>query len=173
MKPRNSFTAEEAKKVWNYDPESGILTWKNPCNRKSQFIGKRAGYTDPIGYTYVSFKNSRYLLHRIIWLIVTGKWPENEIDHINGIKNDNKLENLREATSVQNKMNCEKRKRNKSGYKGVSWDKQKQKWRAQISIRGKRLHLGYFDNKGLAAYEYNLAAKKYHGEFAHLNVMRA
>jgi len=92
-----------------------------------------------------------------------------EVDHIDGNRLNNQRSNLRLATSSQNKMNRGPRKDNTSGYKGVSWHKQNNKWSARIMANGKYLSLGLFENILDAARSYNLAAKKHHKEFAWLN----
>ena len=92
-----------------------------------------------------------------------------EVDHIDGNKLNNQKSNLRIATRSQNAMNVGITKRNKSGYKGVSWHKCSNKWEVRIRINGKKLHLGLFINKEDAAKAYNDAAKLHHGEFANLN----
>ena len=92
-----------------------------------------------------------------------------EIDHINGNKLDNRKANLRTCSSLQNNMNSRLRKDNKSGYKGVYWNKQRQKWHATVKAQGKRQHLGFYENKSEAATAYNHAAINFFGEFACLN----
>ena len=97
--------------------------------------------------------------------------PENmEVDHINGNRLDNRRENLRLCTSAQNKCNRGPRKDNKSGYKGVSWHGQRQKWTVRIKTPyGKYLSLGLYTDKKEAALAYNKAAVEHHGEFAFIN----
>ena len=92
-----------------------------------------------------------------------------QTDHRNQNKLDNRRGNLRPATASQNKCNNSKNKNNTSGYKSVSWDKRREKWRAQIMINRKNKFLGYYDDPREAARAYNEAALKYHGEFAVLN----
>ncbi len=95
--------------------------------------------------------------------------PKSKVDHKNGNKLDNRKENLRLSTHSQNGCNRGKQVNNSSGLKGVTWNKERLAWHAQIGVRGKRIHLGYFSNPGLAAMAYNHAAIKHHGEFAKLN----
>jgi hypothetical protein len=90
------------------------------------------------------------------------------IDHINGIRDDNRWINLRTATRQENCYNRGKQLNNKSGYKGVSWNNSRSKWVAQIVINGKKKHLGLFIAKEQAYYSYCEAAKKFHGEFANI-----
>ena len=93
------------------------------------------------------------------------------VDHINSDSLDNRRSNLRVCTVSQNNMNSAIGRNNKSGYKGVSWDKTNKKWRAGIKAKGKSVSLGSFNSKKDAARAYNEAAKKAYGEFAKLNIL--
>ena len=109
--------------------------------------------------------SSKGYLHRLILNPTNGY----EVDHINGDPLDNRRKNLRLATRLQNSRNSKKRKDNTSGYKGVSWNKQKNKWVAKAWMKGKQIHLGYFENIGVASSAYNKGIKKLYGEFARPN----
>jgi len=113
------------------------------------------------GYAVRSLHGDMIFMHRIINKTPMGM----HTDHIDGNKLDNRETNLRAATNSQNQMNRGKQKNNKSGYKGVSWDSQKNKYRVQIKVNGKKINLGYFEeNKILeAAIAYDKAVLKYHG----------
>ncbi len=114
-----------------------------------------------------SKRNKSMLMSRFIM-----NAPENlEVDHIDGNRLNNQRNNLRLATSAQNKMNRGPRRDNKSGYKGVSWHKQQEKWTARIMADDKYQSLGLFNSILDAAKAYNQAATKYHGKFAWLNVV--
>ena len=117
------------------------------------------------GYACRRVNNKVLRMHRVIAERM-GLDCSNEIDHINGIPLDNQRENLRTATHRQNLCNSKRRGDNKSGIKGVHWDKAKQKWLASISVNGESTYLGRFDIKEAAAFAYKIAAKKYHKEFA-------
>ena len=118
------------------------------------------------GYIYVTLHDYKLLAHRVAWFYVTGKWPEEQLDHINRDRRDNRLVNLRPASQSQNSCNGSLRSTNKSGYRGVSWEKRKRKWQARIVKDGKQYPLGYFDTKESAYDAYLEAAKRLHGEFA-------
>lgn len=110
-----------------------------------------------------------YLEHRLAWFYTLGVWPE-RIDHVNGVKDDNRLSNLRECTIAENNQNRRRKKNNKSGHKGVSWHSYNKRWRSQITVQGKDTHLGYFLTKEEAADAYNDAALQHHGEFARFDL---
>lgn len=86
-----------------------------------------------------------YKAHRLAWLYIYGEWPSDQIDHINHIRTDNRIKNLRDASSYENSKNQSIPKNNTSGVLGVGWNKLGRKWRSNISVNGKRLHLGCFD----------------------------
>ena len=111
--------------------------------------------------------NKKVRLHR--FLMNLGIGDPRQVDHINGNKLDNRKCNLRICTSQQNTMNCKRYKNNTSGYKGVTWEKESNKWLAYIYFNKKQIKLGRFNNVIDAAISYNQAALKYFGEFAKLN----
>ena len=137
-----SLSQAEAKKHFHYDPNTGLLVWKTrPSNRVN--IGDGCGGVDPSGYLICTYKSRRYRVHQIIWLIVHGKWPDNDTDHKNHNRSDNRLTNLREATRQENMQNSTTRTDNTSGVMGVSWTIRDVKWRAYITFNQKRIGLGY------------------------------
>lgn len=115
--------------------------------------------------SFVNGKVKRYRMHRLIMAAT----KEQQIDHINGDRHDNRRNNLRYCNSSQNHMNVKIRIINKSGYKGVSWSKSHKKWHTCIKLNRKVLFLGRFKDKIIAAQVYNKAAIKYFGKFARLN----
>jgi hypothetical protein len=155
-------TYEEVKEMFDCDPEKGILIWKN-CSSIRPLNGTIAGNLQSSGYVVVQIKAKDYRYHRVIWLLVTGKWPENQIDHINGIRNDNRFCNLREATQSQNGANTLSRS-NSSGYKGVT--KTRKKWVARISLNNKRMTIGRYNTPEEAHAAYVAKAKELFGEYA-------
>jgi hypothetical protein len=132
-------------------------------------VGKKAGYVKKNkGYVYIEIDGKSYSAHRLAWFYVTGKIPQNQIDHINGKKADNRFENLREASNGQNRANT--RSGSKHGIKGVRrlpWMKDGTKcWQAQITHNKKVHYLGCFYTKEEAHSAYCDAAKRLHGSFA-------
>lgn len=154
---------ELLRKLLRYDPETGKLFWLNRplglCASKraqntwnTKFSGKEAFKAKKgSGYLTGAIFDRTFLAHRIIWAISTGAWPVGEIDHINGVRSDNSIENLREVTRSENSRNMKKYSCNTSGVNGVSWNRQAKKWVALIKAGGRQEHLGYFDNIADAA----------------------
>lgn len=118
------------------------------------------------GYLTVWFRYKGYLAHRLIWALVYGQMPTLPIDHINGVRHDNRLSNLRLATVAQNTVNTGVKPSNKLGLKGVYFNKRAGKYATAIRFAGRRRHLGVFDNAEQAHEFYCLAADLAHGEFA-------
>lgn len=153
----------------SYDPETGLLTKNHrpeaPQSFNTRWAGKPAGSVGHKGYIFISIHNKQYTAHRLAWLYMTGELPQ-VVDHINNIAGDNRFCNLRAATIGQNGHNSKKRKNNKSGYKGVSWNKNAQKWVAQIKLNWEPKYLGLFNCPTAAHFAYCKAAKELHGEYA-------
>lgn len=124
-------------------------------------------YINKDGYVCTHLKNGTYM-HR--YLIEPN--INQEIDHIDGNRSNNKRDNLRICNSRQNKMNKSIQTNNKSGYKGVYWDKQLNKWRTRIKYKGKHIHVGLYSNLIEAAIAYNKKAVEYFGEYAKLNQIK-
>ena len=158
---RKILTQERLKELLNYDPATGIFTWRVAA-RNSIRIGQQAGTPHPRGYMIIGIDDSRFKAHRLAWLYVHGEMPPAELDHINRIPNDNRIANLRLADRYTNTQNTGMQKNNTSGYRGVSWHKSQRKWRARISIRGKMNELGYFHSKDDAAKRYEEVARVHH-----------
>ena len=160
-----TLTQERLKELFSYNPETGVFIRRiATCNRVKS--GSIAGSFSSQGYKQIRIDYKKYLSHRLAWLYVHGVWPINQIDHINHVKDDNRIANLRLATRSQNQWNQKKCYNNTSGYKGVCWQKQDKKWRAQIWVNGKCKNLGNYKDIKEAAKAYEKAAVKYHSEFA-------
>lgn len=156
----------ELREWLRYDAETGDFFWLKCSGRKMQ-PGKRAGWTTANRYVAITLLGQQMQAHRLAWLFANGEDPgELEIDHINSNRSDNRISNLRLATSLDNSRNTRKLEGTTSKYKGVSWYKRKRKWVAQIRINGASKHLGYFRDEEQAHYAYCAAAARYFGEFA-------
>lgn len=143
---RSDLTASYVRELFDYDTKTGNLIWKvTKCNRG--IAGSVAGCLKSDGYRAITVDRSSYRAHRLVWLHHYGEWPEEYLDHINGVKTDNRLSNLRLATGIINLRNQKLRKTNSSGVCGVRWHKSSNKWVATIHVNYEEKHLGLFENK--------------------------
>ena len=124
---------ETAKEFFNYDPDTGRITWRVRSGKKVK-IGDVAGSINGEGYMQIRFKGKGHYAHRVIWLLVTGKWPENDIDHINGIRDDNRLSNIRAATRGENNQNM--KPYSNTGISGITLEKNG-RYKARLHLDGK------------------------------------
>lgn len=154
---------DELKKLFAYR-QDGELVRISTINARTK-IGNIAGRIGKRGYKYLTVRDKKLYNHRVIWLIHYGNLPE-FIDHIDGNKLNNKIENLRACSVGQNLCNAKIKSNNKSGIKGVAWFKPHQKWRARINLNKKEYHLGYFDSKEKAEQAVIVGRLKIHQEFA-------
>jgi len=152
-------TANELKEALDYDPSTGVFTWKKKrCGRGK--LGKVAGVIRPDGYMEVCVYGATYKSHRLAWLYVHGEFPAHQIDHIDGNRANNRIENLRDLPKVLNMQNQRRpQKHNTSGFLGVSWQKNRRKWEARISVSNVQHFLGVHDTAE-EAYQAYLAAKR-------------
>lgn len=134
-------TAKRLKELIEYDLVTGLMTWKKPRGRVK--AGTVVTCKDSRGYLVVRLDNVLHRVHRLAWLYTYGKLPT-LIDHINRDTSDNRICNLRECSPRENLLNSSLRSNNKSGFKGVSFDKQKNMFRACSSVNKKHVFLGYF-----------------------------
>lgn len=166
-----------AQEALSYNSETGCFWWKERPLRHFQdarahaswnscYAGKEAGSRAANGYLLVSLFKKRYMAHRLAFLIMEGAWPPEDVDHVNGRKDDNRWANLRHASRSENNQNMRRRKDNTSGHRGVSWFKNRNKWEAKIAIRGKQVRLGYFDRFEDACAARKGASEKYFGDFS-------
>lgn len=161
----NTVSLDRLREVFAYDPETGIVRNRITRHNKSK-SGDSVGRPNYAGYLLVTVDRVVLRVHRIAWMLHYGSDAAGDIDHINGICSDNRIENLRQATRRENLWNRGATKINTSGAKGVSWDKRRRKWRSRIGVNYKKIVLGYFSTVEEAAEAYREGAKKYHGEFA-------
>lgn len=146
-------TASVARDLLDYEPRTGGFT------RRS--TGRRADTKHNAGYLCVSVCGRLYLSHRLAWLYVHGEWPADQIDHINGDRADNRINNLRECTNAQNCQNV-RAHRDGCGLLGASLEKRSGRWQSGIGVGGKRFHLGYFATKEEAHAAYLEAKQNLH-----------
>lgn len=153
-------TQEYLKSILDYNKNTGVFIWK--ISKQRLRAGSVAGWVNPKGYSSIQINGKKYQAHRLAWLYVYGSLPIC-IDHIDGFPNNNKINNLREATSQQNSFNRKISKSNTSGIKGLTWHKKLNKWQAVIGLNGVNKYLGCFLDKELAKIVIIEAREKYHG----------
>lgn len=134
----------DISEVLSYCPESGLLYWKVARGRCA--AGAVAGYDTGRGYVGVRVNKRCTYAHRVAFLLMTGREPEGEIDHINGDRSDNRWANLRDVSQAENMMNRMVSSTSRSGVMGVFWNSSKKKWTAKIKKNRKTVYLGDFDD---------------------------
>lgn len=152
-------TFDRLNELLRYEPETGKLFWRQSKNQV--IAGSEAGSINKDGYFQICVDGKNYRAHRVVWFLHYQEIPTLQIDHINGVRTDNRVVNLRQVTQTQNLQNQKKaRIDNKSGYLGVSL--KGKKWRAQINVDGIKKHLGYFDTPKQAHDAYLKAKRTLH-----------
>lgn len=144
---------------------NGHLWWIKPTAWRVK-IGQQFGTCQNSGYRAGMLKGKLHYEHRLIWLYIHGIWPKEHIDHINGIKDDNRIENLRECTVQQNQFNKKSKKDSSSKYKGVHWCKRDKRWVAQYRYKSKQYRVGYYECEVEAAEDYRKATEHLHRDYA-------
>ena len=154
---KSDITYEVVSELMELDAVTGRLFWKKRSLKwfsshrsmgsfNSKFAGKEAlGKLNINGYPSGKILGFSFLAHRVVWLLSTGEWPVDQLDHINGDRSDNRMENLREVSNAENCRNQKMRKTNSSGATGVYWSKRLDKWFATIQVDGRPIYLGSFD----------------------------
>lgn len=160
-----TLTKEYLHQVFEY--RDGHLYFKKQTGNRIK-IGEKAGSLTSAGYFCTTIYKKPYLIHRLIYMMFNG-FITDQIDHIDGNKQNNKIENLRLASNTQNQHNAKMRKDNNSGFKGVYWQKSTNKWAVSVSVNKKRLYFGCFKDIELAELVAIEARDKYHGKFARHN----
>ena len=152
---------ETVKKLFHYDAESGMLLWRNGNSRNVK-PWQEATSSNGHGYYNVKIDGKSYLVHRLIWLYVHGNFPEQDIDHKNRVRNDNRLCNLRDVSRTDNAQNISLPSHNKSGHIGVSWYAKQNKWTVYVKVNKKNKWLGYYKNLDDAVAARKVGEKKYY-----------
>jgi hypothetical protein len=160
-------TAEYLRDLLAYDPDTGIFTRRRDSFNNGAVRWKAGsivgGVSKHFGYVIIGIQDFHYRAHRLAWLYVHGEWPKGLIDHINEVRHDNRLSNLRVADQSGNMHNIRAAQKNSStGLRGVSWFSRDRRWVAQLAVNGKRLRLGYFLTADAARAAY-VNAKIAHG----------
>lgn len=168
---RGSLSAEQVRELLYYDSETGALFWKRRSGDdrttkswNTRYAGLRADKArKKDGYRQIGVFGKNYLAHRVVWAYLHGKWPDDLIDHINGVRDDNRAANLRESNDRLNNENIRKKRvDNKSGYLGVHFDKKAKRFRSQIRHNRIAIVIGYFDDPKEAHKAYLVAKRRIH-----------
>ena len=152
-----------------YEYKDGALFVKNVSKKNTRLkVGDKAGHTTKEGYTLIKINGKSYLLHRVIYFLHHGNFPD-QVDHIDGNQTNNKIENLRSVTGSQNCMNKKISIRNTSGYKNVHWHEAAKKWRVQLKTKGISKNFGCYEDIELADLVAHEVRDKYFGRYARHN----
>jgi len=152
-------TQQRLKEILKYNPETGIFTWL--VNAGSARKGKVAGSVNGNGYITIAVSGVSYRAHRLAYLYMEGEFPPEQIDHINGVRDDNRYDNLRAVSAKENQRNASKRADNTSGITGVSWCNTYNKWFSSIKAGGRKKFIGRYDDFFEACCARKSAEKKY------------
>jgi hypothetical protein len=165
-----TITQDRLKTLLDYDPETGVFTRKvSVSNARAD---REAGGLDRAnGYVRIRLDGVRYKAHLLAWLYQYGCWPLAQVDHINRVRHDNRIANLRLVTPAQNAQNRKLQRNNASGHRGVYWHRQRNKWAALIAHQHKSIHLGVYDTFQDAVNARLAAEKRFftHSPVAHAN----
>lgn len=153
-------TQERLKELLSYDPDTGLFTWL--VNRSPAKKGYFAGHLKKDGYIYIGIDKKQYLAHRLVFLYTYGEFPSKQVDHINRIKNDNRLFNLRLVTNQENQHNSSLSKLNKTGVTGVVLHKASGKYQADIKVKNRTVYLGLYETLEEAKKARENAKRIYH-----------
>lgn len=157
-------TVERLRELLTYDVETGVFRWR--ASRGGWGAGRIAGRLNTDGYRRVGIDGRQYPAHHLAWLYVHGVWPPTKLDHKSTDRDDNRLENLRPASTSQNGANAKRAAHNTTGFKGVSRVKANGRFAAFIKVNGRSRRVGEFDTPEEAHAAYVAAAREAFGEFA-------
>lgn len=158
-------TQARLQQLLDYDPRTGVFRWRVTF-KSGVRAGDIAGCICSDGYRLISVDGQLRLGYRLAWLYVHGAWPAGLIDHKDGVRDHDAIDNLRPATRAQNNMNSRRSRNNTSGVRGVSFSKTAGKWHAYINWQGKQLSIGFFEKIEEAALRRSCAELVFYGEFA-------
>lgn len=167
----SELNCDSIRELVEYEHTTGVFKWRHRSRKwfknygsfkawNSKFPGSVAGGFDGHGHREVRILGVSYRAHRLAWAYMTGRWPDGQIDHINGDRADNRFQNLRVVDNRQNGMNCGMNRLNTSGFKGVTWNKSRRKWQAGVTIYGQYKYIGLFECPKEAHDAYAVAASR-------------
>lgn len=154
---------EKLREIFIFNPETGLLLHRRQRGYGPSFVYaiQPAGTINSKGYLVVTVGDRRVLAHRACWAIHNGEWPNLFLDHINGLKTDNRISNLRLATKAENGQNAKVRVDSVSGVRGVGWQSDRKQWRARIKVEGRVINLGRYTHLEDAAMVRRIAEHTY------------
>ena len=155
----SELNSTQVHETLRYDQETGNFIWL--VSKGSKKAGEIAGTINDDGYIIIRVNGKRYMAHRIAWFLLKGKMPDGDIDHINGNRKDNRIENLRDVSRSVNLQN-QRSPRNGNKYLGVTWDKRNKKWFSQITVGHKHINIGRFNTAEEAHAAYVATKRKLH-----------
>lgn len=157
------------KRILHYCPLTGVFTWLETrgLGGRGAVAGMVAGTSISTRYVSIRIDGTRYQAHRLAWLYATGAFPPGDIDHVNGVRNDNRLANLRAATRVQNSANRGVNRNNTTGVKGVTFRQRTRRYEVRLECAGRRRYVGGYPTLAAAKAAYWREANQKHGAFAH------
>jgi hypothetical protein len=155
---------EFVRSILDYDPQTGVIRWKVNRTPRGK-AGAVAGCVRDDSYISIGIGGRMYMAHRLAFVIMTGRWPNHQIDHESTDRTDNRWENLREATHAQNLHNVGRNRANTTGFKGV-YHHSDGYFGAMIQVNRTKLHLGLFKKPEYAAAAYRIASACVHGDFS-------
>lgn len=163
-----TITAETFRALLDYEPDTGIFRWR--VSRRRIQMGAVAGSPNKDGYIRIMVNGMEFAAHRLAWLYVYGVMPQDQIDHLNGDKADNRIANLRDVPHCMNQQNQTRPPKNStSGFRGVAWHKRDKRWQARIKVNGREQYIGYFETAEAAHAAYLAAKLQLHpGDIRHL-----
>lgn len=157
-------TRERLIELLSFEPETGLFRWRKTIAKGK--AGAVAGRINDEGYVVIGLDGERYLAHRLVFLWAHGRLPNGAIDHVDGNPSNNRPANIREATASQNRCNARRQRVNTSRFKGATFNRAAQKWKAQVKFNGQARFLGYFDTPEEAHAAYWAVAQEMQGQFA-------
>ena len=148
-------SVERLRNLLRYEPDTGRIFWRD------RLRGKETFRSDCLGYRIATIDKMNLRAHRVAWALHYGVWPASQIDHLNGVRSDNRIVNLREADFFTNAQNHGLKRSNRSGVVGVSWSQKKRRWISRIKCRGVWYGLGYYRDLSDAAAVRRLAEEAF------------
>lgn len=159
-------SVERVRECFDYNQDTGVFIWKIRTSNRIRVGDPTGCISTTDGYMYIRLDRRNHVAHRLAWAFVHGYFPPDDVDHINGIRSDNRIGNLREASRAENGQNRKTSSNNKSGVKGVCRHQKSGKWRAQVHFEGKQHFFGLYDSLECASEAARAGREKLHREFA-------